>query len=451
MSTRREFLKQVASTSVAAAASVQVTRAAEATAVGPKTSMKTHKVPHTGLGVSRIKSAIRRDETTLRLGGVGDGYHMSWAADDRQFVAVQDGVGWSENPKGMYNSRLWAITGGPQNAMFQEIPGYPYLMPAATEPRYYGFGTLALEGRIYQYLCTLNHMTDRPVRWVGAKLIFSLDNGRSWCNQDGSTPVVWESWQNRSRKNMVFFEEPQEAFSLLAVLQMGRNYEANRDGYVYVYAPNGNTDGTMNQLVMFRVPKAHILNRGAYEYFAGLRPDGNATWVKDINARAIVHTFPRGWVNTALHPGEIVVESWLPSVTYNAPLGLYMMANTGIGSASDGSWFGKPSYLGFWVAPNPWGPWTQIHEETAWTPGNDPAARAYDLQIAPKWIAADGKSFWLVWADFQQKADKGELQRLEEESKPATTQADFIRIAQQMRRMMPYYAFNTQRVDLVIA
>ena len=30
---------------------------------------------------------------------------------------------------------------------------------------------------------------------------------------------------------------------------MGRNYETNRDGYVY--SPKGMTDGTMNQLVMF--------------------------------------------------------------------------------------------------------------------------------------------------------------------------------------------------------
>src|SRR5579864_7238843 len=59
MSTRREFLVQTAAASVVAAASPQVTRAAKATAVGPKTSMKTPKVPNTGLGVSRIRSAIR--------------------------------------------------------------------------------------------------------------------------------------------------------------------------------------------------------------------------------------------------------------------------------------------------------------------------------------------------------------------------------------------------------
>lgn len=452
MSTRRAFLTQSAVAGLLAASPVQVAEAAEDTAAGQTTTPKTRRVPDKNGAASRIKSVIRRDETTLRLGGIGDNYHMSWAADDRQYVSVCDGLGWLKDPKGDYNSRLFAISGDPQNATFQDVPGYPDLMPGFKEdvPRYYNFGTLALDGRIYQYLSTFNHGFYRAdgsnwpdLRFIGAKLICSPDNGRTWCNQDGSTPVVWESWPQRSRKTMVFFEESQDAFSLLTVLQMGRNYEANRDGYVYVYAPNGNTDGMMNQLVMFRVPKEQILNRGAYEFFAGLRPDGNAKWVPDIEARAPVHTFPRGWVNKTLHP-----YAWQPSVAYNAPLGLYLMANWGMGCAPDGLWFDKPSYLGFWVAPRPWGPWTQIHEETAWTPDNDPKAHAYQPQISPKWIAKDGKSFWLVWTDFQHKDEK-EFHRLEDEAKRSSDRAGELRIVSQMSRIMPYYSFNTQRVDLV--
>ena len=69
------------------------------------------------------------------------------------------------------------------------------------------------------------------------------------------------------------------------------------------------------------------------------------------------------------------------------------MANWGMSCASDGMWFGMPSYLGFWSAQNPWGPWTQIHEEKEWMPAGDKAARAYQPQIAPNWISDDGKSF----------------------------------------------------------
>jgi hypothetical protein len=98
------------------------------------------------------------------------------------------------------------------------------------------------------------------------------------------------------------------------------------------------------------------------------------------------------------------------------------MANWGMGCDPQGNeWFRKPSYLGLWTAPRPWGPWQQIHEETAWTPAGDANARAYQPQIAPKWIAADGSSFWLVWTDFQQVGGS-----------------------------RPYYAFNLQKVAVVI-
>ena len=103
-----------------------------------------------------------------------------------------------------------------------------------------------------------------------------------------------------------------------------------------------------------------------------------------------------------------------------------------------------------WVAAHPWGPWSQVHEETAWTPGNDPKALAYSPQIAPKWIAEDGKSFWLVWSDLQQKHTEACRQN-HEAALRATNPTELTRVLRQGRDCAPYYAFNAQRVDLVIA
>jgi hypothetical protein len=263
MSTRREFLGQMAGAGVAVAASIASSSglAAATSARGTEQSYAS-KSPIKLTKGPRIKAVIRREDSILRLGGVGDNYHMSWAADDRQLVAVCDGLGWPPY-KAHYNSRLFTIAGArPQDAVFKEVAGYPDLvttLKGETRMRYYGFGTLALDERIYQFLSTPNHQFTRDdssawtdARFIGTKLIYSPDNGRTWCNQDGSAPVVWEARQQRSRANMLFFEESQDAFSLLSVLQMGRNYGVNKDGYVYVYSPNGNTDGTMNQLVMFQ-------------------------------------------------------------------------------------------------------------------------------------------------------------------------------------------------------
>lgn len=451
MSTRREFLTFAAASGVSAAAS----RAEEV--IGKRT-----RAPRSAR--TNIKSVIRRDETTLRFKDYHGSFHMSWGADDKQYVTLNDGFDCCDESSVIYNNHLFAIGGGPRDAVLHDVPGYPKKLmrdtllragEAKKSPWYNAWGTLALDRHIYQFVSTTNHafaaadgVSWPDTRFIGAKLIYSADTGRTWRNQDGSSPVIWDAYERLSRKTLVFFDEPQGAFSLLSILQMGRSYGANRDGYIYVYSPNGNSQETMNDLAMFRVPKGQLLHRGAYEYFGGLKSSGQAAWVKDITARRVVQSFPRGWVATS--PG--IPFSWFPSVVYNAPLDVYLMVNWGQGWSPGSDWFGKPSYLGFWVAPNPWGPWTQIHEETAWTPGRDAAARAYQPQIVPKWIAADGKSFWLAWPDFQTTSQESARQADEERKRiVAPTREDELRWIALTRKAKAYYGFNAQRIDLVLA
>lgn len=403
-----------------------------------------------------IRSVVRRDETILRLGNLGDGYKMTWGAGDRQYVVVNDGPGWADPPTAFYNTRLWTTDADAiHEASFSEVSGYPELnrstMPEGA-PHYYGHGILATRGRLYQFLSILDEAEERPRHWMGSKLIYSDDGGKTWCNQDGSSPVVWESREEQTRERFAFFQETDGCFSLLSILQMGQNYSANRDGYIYVYGLNGNVDGLMNELVMFRVRTEEMLDRGAYEFFAGLQGDGQPRWDRDIAARRPTHVFPRGWVNyTNLFPGDLVVETWLPSVVYNEALGIYMMASAGVGCAPDGTEFGKPSYLGLWVSSTPWGPWRQVHEDAAWTPGGDEAARAYAPQISPKWIAADGKSFWLVWADLAGIRAFARDEALFDEALAKAKSPGEVTIIETdfLRRYMPGFSFNAQRVELM--
>lgn len=381
---------------------------------------------------------------------------MTWTADDQQASIFSDGYGLPDACQAIFhNVRAIRIEGTPDNARFRDVSTYPQSLPFDPEvnARYYGFGVLAVEDSLYHFLTCAQKPTESGWAWSGNKLIYSPDQGYTWHNQDGSTPVVWESWPERSRESMLFFDEPQDTFSLISLLQMGRNYAANTDGCVYGYAPNGNTDGTMNQLVMFRVAKKCVLDRSAYEFFGGLKSGGDATWTRDIRERGIVHTFPRGWVNTTRNKGQNVLQSWVPSVVFNAPLGLYLMAASGVGCDSNGEWFeqSKPSYLGFWVARKPWGPWTQIHEETAWLPANNPTARCYSPQISPKWMAADGKSFWLVWSDFligcgpeESKRRSETVSRILDENEKARFNRDTFQLC------LPTYMFKTQRFDVII-
>ena len=372
-----------------------------------------------------IKGIHRRIETSYRNPFHGDNWHTTWVEGERQVTSLCDGWLHADPASRLQtNSAAVEIIGAPPEPEFRTFPGYPELLndPSSIqtypdEPhftRYYAFGIIALDGYIYQFLSTPNHSFAAPnPAFVGAKLIYSPDDGATWLNQDGS-PARWEDWHERSRDNMIFFNEPNATFSLLTVLQMGPSYEYNRDGFVYIYAPNGLLEGDINQLVLARAPKDRILERAAYEYFVARDENGVAIWSSDINERGAVHTFPTGWVNTNAHP-----YAWHPSVVYNEPLGLYLMVNWGMGVNEAKEWFAKPSYLGFWAAENPWGPWHQIHKETSWLPMNEESERAYQPQIIPAWIAPDGKSFWLIWTDFQTGGT------------------------------LPYYCFNCQQVEIL--
>jgi len=395
---------------------------------------------------------------------------LTWLADGRQFVSMIDTTGFSKDPKKIFHSHLFALSGDPANPTFADVPGYPdFLAISPDDPSgpasYWAGSTLAVDGYIYQYLITSNvpyMMPDLSFSpgfdmTFGVKLIYSQDNGLTWHNQDGSSPAVAEKWNERSRENMLLFNEATDfgglALGGLAFLQMGKNYELNKDGYVYAYTSF--SKGRTNELVLCRVAKARILDRRSYEFCSGILSDGSATWTRNNSGRAVVHAFPRDGVSGKALPGELP-DGWDVNVAYNGPLGIYVMVGRGMGSTAEGGWFSKPSYLGFWVAPAPWGPFTQIHEESAWTPGNDSAARAFSPIIAPKWISADGKSFWLVWADYQYKGDKGETQNPDADLVPKlhgiSDKPEGARFyAAWLAKHLRYFGFNAQRVDLVVA
>lgn len=410
----------------------------------------------------RIVAVRRRDDTLVQLPTIGDGYKMTWTADGRQLTVVNDGAGWIDPPDRFFKRSLWSLRGAdPRNIAASLEAHYPNVdqsQEAEDAPHYHGHGLLAVRGRIYQFLSALDSEQDRPRHWKTAKLIYSDDNGRTWRNQNGTSPVQWENWDEQSSESLTFFNEPDGCFSLLSILQMGQDYRANRDGYIYVYGPNGNVDGRMNELMLFRVRIDQILDRKAYAFFAGRRADGSPRWSGSLNDRRPVHVFPRGWVNYKnLFPGDLVVETWLPSVVFNEALNTNMMVSAGNGCAEDGTEFGKASYLGVWVSETPWGPWRQVHEDKAWITGDDPQSRLYSPQIGPQWIAADGRSFWMVWCDLKGIRDMpGEP---EQESQDTGERVDAAGTPEQralnankaMQAYMPRYGFNAQLVELDVS
>ena len=74
------------------------------------------KNPRDSPAVAASSRSFGATKPAVHHGGSGDNWHMSWAGDDRQVVSLCDGYGWSETPKGMYNSKLLSIAGGPEDA-----------------------------------------------------------------------------------------------------------------------------------------------------------------------------------------------------------------------------------------------------------------------------------------------------------------------------------------------
>ena len=104
----------------------------------------------------KIKEVRRLEHTVARLGGDGDNWHMSWAGDDRVVAGLCDGAAqpWPNVPHRLFNSRMIAIHGVAPKLEFADTPGYPELLVGPTPretSRYYGFGVLAMGGKIYQF------------------------------------------------------------------------------------------------------------------------------------------------------------------------------------------------------------------------------------------------------------------------------------------------------------
>ena len=106
-------------------------------------------------GAVRIVGIQRLDETAVLNVGLGDNWHMTWAADDRQFVGLCDGSGFKGipgDPGEGINTRVYTIEGDAPEHRFGYLKNYP--STATIVSRFYGFGILALDGRVYQYLST---------------------------------------------------------------------------------------------------------------------------------------------------------------------------------------------------------------------------------------------------------------------------------------------------------
>jgi len=348
-------------------------------------------------------------DTIRRLDGYGDNWCITWTADDSQVTSMCDGS-WLD-PRVGYHTHLYRLLGGPSDFRREDVPSYPVY--SNEEGSWFGYGLVSVDGALYTTVSkTPGPGWSGPFR--GIKLLKSPDNGRTWFRVDRNARERRYAGPDDPARNLVTPEEmfsleefglPHQKqvafpFSYLDFVQCGKDNAAAKDGYLYLYSPEG---AHAHKLLLARVPKDNLGVRDAWEYF--LNYDGkNAVWTCDLRKRGYAHVFP-----AASREGNCFGwYSWLPSVVWNEGLGLYIMVNGGTYAghgmtAADNDYFDawmheRPGSLGFWYAENPWGPWHEFFYTDYWT-ADDPGNLTYQPKLSPKWISADGTQMTLIWSD----------------------------------------------------
>jgi hypothetical protein len=283
-----------------------------------------------------------------------DNWSITWADDGHQYTAWGDGGGFGgTNRDGRVSLGVARVEGTAENYNGYNVWGGKN----PENPAQFGgksYGIISVDGVLYMWVSPGSNARN----YTEARLVWSVDHGATW-----------------TRANWAFTKA--EELILPTFLQFGRDYAGARDNYVYSYAIRLKDDSALTvqkpgQIDLMRVPKEQILERDAYEFFAGLNNQGQPMWTADINARQPVFSDPNG-------------VGWNASVSYNAGLGRYLLATEHTRTMAGN--------LGVFDAPEPWGPWTTVGYYSNW----EGFGSVFFWNFANKWLSADGKQFTLIF------------------------------------------------------
>ena len=282
-------------------------------------------------------------ESIVRTARGSDTWPLTWADDDALYTAYGDGYGFEPQVPEKLSLGFAKVIGPPERFTGVNIRSI------SGERKGDGAGGLKASGMLMAggvlYLWARNA--------GNSQLAWSSDHARTW---------TWCAWR---------FET---SFGCPTFLNFGKDYAGARDGYVYIYSPDG--DGAYraaDRMVLARVPKGRIAERGAYEFFKGPGEAGMPLWSEDIAERRAVFSHAGGCCRS--------------SISYDAGLKRYVWCQTLPGDARFRGGFGV------YDAPEPWGPWTTVFFAEDWDVGPGETS-----SLPTKWMSADGKTVHLVFS-----------------------------------------------------
>jgi CubicO group peptidase (beta-lactamase class C family) len=283
-------------------------------------------------------------ESIVRKARGSDNWPLTWADDDAQYTAFGDGRGFDPPVPDKLSLGFARVVGPPED--FAGIN----LRSATGERKGDGAdgpkasGMLMVGGVLYLWARNAGN----------SRLAWSSDHAKTW---------TWGGWRFES------------GFGCPTFLNFGQDDAGARDDYIYAYSPDGDSAyRAADRMVLARVPRGRIAERGAYEFFRGVGEGGTPLWTADIAEREAVFRHPGGCYRSG--------------ISYDAGLKRYLWCQTLPGG--DARFRGG---FGIYDAPEPWGPWTTVFFTEDWDVGPGETC-----SFPTKWMSGDGKTVHLVFS-----------------------------------------------------
>lgn len=288
------------------------------------------------------------EQEIIRKAEGSDNWPVTWADDDLMYTAYGDGYGFQPFVPRKLSMGFASIAGFPENFQGTNI--------RSDSGEDLGDGRA---GRKASGMLMVDRVLYVWVRNTGnSQLGWSTDYARSW---------NWADWKFAT------------SFGYPTFLNFGKDYEGSRDDFVYIYSHDSDSAyEASDRMVLARVPKERIHDRGTYEFFRGLDNRGNPLWTANVDLRGTVFS----------HPGHC----YRSGITYNPGLRRYLWCQ--IHPQSEDS--RGPRFqggFGIYDAPEPWGPWSTVFYTREWDVGPGETS-----SFPTKWMSDDGKTIHLAFS-----------------------------------------------------
>src|SRR5258706_7649916 len=255
-------------------------------------------------------------QTVIRKAKGSDNWPTTWGDDDLLYTAYGDGNGFEPFINEKLSLGVARIEGGPANFLGVNLRAPTLEQKGDGKAGQKASGILMIDGVLYLWIRNAGN----------SQLAWSEDHGRTWS---------WSNWKFTT------------SFGCPTFLNFGPDYAGARDAFVYTYSPDGNSAyEPADRMVLARVRKTQILDRGAYEFLKQIGRD-YVMWSSDIAERSAIF----------VHKGKC----YRSNITYDAPLKRYLWCQTLPGG--DARFKGG---FGVFDAPQPWGPWTTAFYTQDW-------------------------------------------------------------------------------------